>query len=94
MEIHLILTNNSGETGGVLTAYNAHLQVSWNFSDLIRFQFYFNELFQKELTGRPKSSVPLGGAGDAFEAEYLHELECIENILISLNSHTEKRWKD
>lgn len=47
-------------------------------------------MFQKELTGRPKSDVPLGGASDAFEAEHLYELECIEDILLRSNSRTQR----
>lgn len=51
-------------------------------------------MFQKAWTGRPKSHVPLGGASDAFEAEHLYELECIENILLRSNSRAQKRGDD
>lgn len=65
------------------------LEFFW--SETISFSFFSNELFQKESSSRPKWDGPLGGAGDAFEAEHIHELECIENILLSISSHTQKR---
>lgn len=39
-----ILTNNSRETGGIVTTYNAQLLVDWNVSDVDQSVFTFIEM--------------------------------------------------
>lgn len=65
------------------------------FSHLLKWFYWIlwesRERIVLEQTSGPEADVPLGGAGDAFEAEHIHELECIENIPLSINSHTTER---